>query len=80
MNKSNEELRNQVEDLSIGSLKRTFDNEPDFEAYNLTHLWTKSIKEMWNEESRCGGPITKNLNSDKARGIETPDYETVIRS
>lgn len=72
------QLQQQVKELSLSSLKRTFDYSPDFEAYNLTHLWTQSIKKMWHEESKCGGPITKDLNSDSEIGIKTPDYETII--
>ncbi len=66
-------MKHQISELSINGLKRTLKKMPNFDHYNKKHMWTKALKNMWVDTSKCGGPITEKLNSESALNIPTPD-------
>lgn len=68
-------MREQIAEVSINGLKQSLQKMPDFDHYNASHQWTQSLKQMWLDTDRCGGPITSKLNSETSLDIPTPDID-----
>ena len=69
----------QYETLSLTSMVQAFEIEPFFDRYNRTNAWTASIKEMWRDRNRCGGPITGMLGTETVKQIGTPNLTDMVK-